>query len=300
MTKKQSGIKKKEADKNRIQYLIESSLIDVLMLTPKPGLMDDYKSSGPDGSSMKDYLSGIRLIAPCLTELFFKGYSWTEEPEAMYPELHQLALKAAEEIIGANEGKNIRRGTVFTMGIICAAAGYDLAMRGENHVKSILSLARRITEKPMEDYYHEIETERPRTYGEMVYHKYGIGGIRTEAAAGFPIIRKVSYPAMAEYRRKYPDPEQNSAILINVLLHIMTALEDSDVISQSDPGGLHWVQNRARYILALGGAFTREGMDELWDWDEDCANIHISPVGSVDVLTATLFLWRLTGRIFEL
>ena len=47
--KKQDVPKNKKADKNRIQYLIESSLIDVLMLTPKPGLVDDYGTGGPEG-----------------------------------------------------------------------------------------------------------------------------------------------------------------------------------------------------------------------------------------------------------
>ena len=298
--KEQNVPKKKKADKNKIQYLIESSLVDVLMLTPKPGLVDDYGTGGPEGVSMEDYLNSIRVIAPRLAEMYIRGFQWDKEPEDICPTFSLMGLEAEEAITEATGGLDIHRGTIFIIGIICAAAGYDLALRGENHVNSILSLTRRIAEKPMEDYYHEFGKERPRTYGEMVYRRYGVGGIRTEAAEGFPVIRKVSYPAMTEYRRKYPDPEQNSAILINVLLQVMSTLKDTCVISQSDPGGLRWVQNRARYILALGGAFTREGMDEIWELDEDCAHIHISPLGSEDILAATLFLWRLSGKIFDL
>ncbi len=295
----QEMLKENRDSKNRIQYLIESSLIDELMLTPKPGLVDDYDRGGMDEAvDMSVLLKGINAITPYLTDLFYAGYGWEKEPEFMFDALRPLGDQAETSMFRATGGIDTHRGLIFSMGIICAAAGYDYAQRGENRVASILKLTERIMKGPVGRFYDGINQDRPRTNGESIFLKYGIRGIRGEAENGFPIIRRVSLPAMAEYRRKHPDPEQNSAILTNVLLHIMTALEDTRVISQSDPGGLRWVQNRARYILALGGAFTREGMDEIWDWNDDCSSIHISPVGSGEILAATLFLWRLSGSIF--
>ena len=285
-----------EINRKKVQDIIESSLVDEILLTPKPGLVDDYGDKGDEEKNL--FLKSARTISPFLTDLFFKGYNWEHEPELLYEEILPIGLEAEKAMYESTEGYDTHKGMIFTMGIISAAAGYDLVSRGENHITSILNISESIMKEPIRRYYEDIKGNKPTTQGERFYAMYGVKGIRGEAAEGFPIIRKVSYPAMIEYRRKYPDPEQNGSILINVLLHIMTALEDTCVISASDPGGLRWLQNRARYVLALGGAFTREGMDELWDWKEDCNRINISPSGSGDILASTLFLWRISGREF--
>ncbi len=286
----------KEIDRKKVQYIIESSLIDEILLTPKPGLVDDYGDKDEREKAL--FLKSAQTISPYMTDLFFKGYDWKYEPEFLYDEILPIGIEAKKAMYESTDGYDTHKGMIFTMGIICTAAGYDLASRGENHITSILSIAESIMKEPMRQFYENLKGNKPTTQGERFYAMYGVKGIRGEAEEGFPIIRRVSYPAMIEYRRKYPDPEQNGSILINVLLHIMTALEDTCVISASDPGGLRWLQNRARYILALGGAFTREGMDELWDWKEDCDRINISPSGSGDILASTLFLWRISGRKF--
>ncbi len=285
-----------EINRIKVQDIIESSLVDEILLTPKPGLVDDYGDNGDEEKNL--FLKSARIISPYLTDLFFKGHEWKQEPESLYEEILPIGLEAEKAMYESTDGYDTHKGMIFTMGIISAAAGYDLASRGENHITSILNISESIMKEPIRRYYEDIKGNKPTTQGERFYAMYGVKGIRGEAAEGFPIIRRVSYPAMIEYRRKYPDPEQNSAILINVLLHIMTSLEDTCVISASDPGGLRWLQNRARYVLALGGAFTREGMDELWDWKEDCNWINISPSGSGDILASTLFLWRISGREF--
>ncbi|MBR5047620.1 MAG: triphosphoribosyl-dephospho-CoA synthase [Eubacterium sp.] len=288
----------KDLDRKKVQFVIESSIIDEILLTPKPGLVDDYKDK--DGPEKEIFLDSARTISPYLTEMFFIGYNWKEEPEGLYDKILPIGREAESAMYETTDGFNTHKGMIFTMGIISAAAGYDLASRGENHITSILTISESIMKEPMRRHYEGVKDHRPTTQGERLYGLYGFKGIRGEAEEGFPIIRKVSYPAMREYRRRFPDPEQNSAILSNVLLQIMTALQDTCIISTSDPGGLRWVQNRARYILALGGAFTREWMDELWDMREDCSRIKISPGGSGDILAATLFLWRISGRRFEI
>ena len=289
-------VRHREIDRKKIHYIIESSLIDEILLTPKPGLVDDYGDKDEEEKVL--FLKSAKVITPYLTDLFFKGYNWKYEPESLYDEIIPIEQEAERAMCESTDGYDTHKGMIFTMGIICTAAGYDLASRGENHITSILGISESIMKEPMRQFYENIKGDKPATQEERFYAMYGVKGICGEAAEGFPIIRRVSYPAMIEYRRKYPDPEQNGSILINVLLHIMTALEDTCVISSSDPGGLRWMQNRARYVLALGGAFTREGMDELWDWKEDCSRINIRPSGSGDILASTLFLWRISGRKF--
>lgn len=70
----------------------------------------------------------------------------------------------------------------------------------------------------------EIEKKQPVSHGEKLYQSYGEAGIRGEAMRGFPVLMELAYPCLKYYRKLGYNHNLSN---INVLLHVMTALNDT-------------------------------------------------------------------------
>ena len=71
----------------------------------------------------------------------------------------------------------------------------------------------------------------------------------------------------------------------------MAHLDDTCVLHRGGPAGLRAVQAGARAVLAAGGCGTRDGQAALRGARPDlCLDRRLSPGGSGDLLSATLFL----------
>lgn len=292
---------------------IEESLIDEVMTTPKPGLVDAKDNGAHTDMDKNTFVRSARAIAPYITEMFLCGYHWRKEPESLFPAIQNIGVEAEKAMFQATQGVNTHKGAIFTMGILAAASGYDLAMnceifrKREQHVFSILSIAEKMMKVPMNNIFESMKGKAPKTHGEKLFAKYGEKGIRGEAEQGFPIIKDVAFPALQSYMEQYQDSmctgnleqdEIQNKININVLLQIMADLSDTCVLSRSDYHGLAWMQKKAKMIYELGGSFTKEGMEAIKQWNEECIRVNISPGGAADILAVTLFLWRITEDEF--
>jgi triphosphoribosyl-dephospho-CoA synthase len=70
----------------------------------------------------------------------------------------------------------------------------------------------------------------------------------------------------------------------------MAELDDTCVLHRGGAAGLRAVQAGASGVLAAGGCHTQLGRRRLTDLDRLCAARGLSPGGSGDLLSATLFL----------
>lgn len=190
----------------------------------------------------------------------------------------------------ATNGVNTHKGIIFTMGILASASGYILKRDHVIDVIKALDASKEMVEEVMEKELAEMLYKDPQTHGEEIYFQYGVKGIREEARSGFPVIRNIAYPKMRKYRIcGYPQNLSN----IEVLLHIMTQLADTNVLSRGDMEELWWVQNTAQSIVNRGGAFSEAGKRAIAKMNRDCILKNISPGGAADMLAATIFLCQM-------
>ena len=110
-----------------------------------------------------------------------------------------------------------------------------------------------------------LQADRPLTAGERLYQAYGITGIRGEVEAGFPSVRQNGLPGLKEAFAK--GAGLNDA-LVHALVHLMTVVQDSNVIWRGGYAKLPFVQQRARDILAQGSIFTDSGRRLLAESEE--------------------------------
>ena len=186
----------------------------------------------------------------------------------------------------ATGGVNPHRGAIFALGLLCAAS----AGIGAGAVPpDICETTRRrwgaaIPAGPVPAASH----------GALAQRRYGAGGARAEAAAGFPTARGIGLPALAEGRRLAP--ADGEAARVHCFFALLEIVEDTNLLHRGGLAGLAYARQAARAFLQHGGV-GQPG------WRREAANVHrafvarhLSPGGSADLLAVTLFL-DASGRI---
>jgi triphosphoribosyl-dephospho-CoA synthase len=132
------------------------------------------------------------------------------------------------------------------------------------------------------------------SHGTNALLKFGAGGARAQAAAGFPHAIEVGLPALRLGRRLAPkDPE---AARVQGFFAILASMEDTNLLHRGGAAGLRYAQEAATRFLEQGGVGQAE-------WREPAAAVHrafvarhLSPGGCADLLAITLFLDALETR----
>ena len=309
---------------DRFRALLEKaaslSLTDEVAATPKPGLVD-RKDNG--AHSDMDYLTfedSIRAILPFIKEMAGIGASWgdkmsEESPDkaagCLFKAIRLSGVKAEKAMFAATGGVNTHKGIIFSMGLAAASAGFlfcsllsddasELSGKKRCPVSAddILFYCGKMCRASMERDFSEIEPGNPKSHGEYLYLKYGIRGIRGEAADSFPAVRNFGLPALREFLSR-PENGTNcggglqNRLSLHILLNLMANVDDTNVLFRTDYASLEYVKQCAFSVLLLGGAETPEGINELVRLNEDFIKRNISPGGCADLLSMTLFLWRL-------
>ena len=181
----------------------------------------------------------------------------------------------------------------------------------------ILSSCRTMCGRAMEQDFAAIRPEAPKTHGESLYLQYGCRGIRGEAADGFPAVSAIGLPAIRrilnqparspQAGRTLQSPQASQAaacpdgalepacsrLCLQVHLELMAGVDDTNVLFRTDYASLHYVKEQAASVLALGGSFSEAGMAALRELNRDFIRRNISPGGCADLLSISLFFWRL-------
>lgn len=285
---------------NVVEECVHDALFGEVYTTPKPGLVDLMDTGAHNDMDYHTFEQSTKAIVPYLAQMFDIGVEWIQSPEQLFQAIRPVGIQAEQAMLTATDGVNTHKGILFTMGILCASAGYCLQRQGTIHVGTILSTSRKMTEQCLCRELQQMKKREPCTHGEILYQAYGEEGIRGQARRGFPIIRQVSYPMMkrlsATMRHSVRRYKQN-VVNLHVLLAVMGELTDTNVLSRSNPQQAAWLRNEAQHILQLGGVQTTEGCNALMHCNEQCIRRNISPGGAADILAATLFLFLLEQRM---
>ena len=170
---------------------------------------------------------------------------------------------------------NTHRGALWALGLLSAGAALGNGRAGA------VGVAARLATIP--DQY----VTGPTSHGANARLRYGVSGAAGEAQAGFPHVRLHALPALRAARRAGAD--EGSARL-EALLALMANLDDTCVLHRGGAEGLHALQSGAQAVRDAGGVRTFEGRRRFTALDDMCLTRRLSPGGSGDLLSATLFL----------
>ena len=190
-------------------------------------------------------------------------------------------------MMAATDGANAHRGAIFSLGLICATEGARDYAPGP-----ALARARTVAET-----WGAAVLRRPASpssHGGVAARRFGVGGAREEAAAGFPIVCAAGLSALEEGRRLRPlDPE---AARVHCFFALMAKVDDTNLLHRGGLDGLRFAKHAAVRFLRAGGVGAPTWRDEAIRVHRAFVARDLSPGGSADLLATTLFLDALERR----
>ena len=247
-------------------------------LTPKPGLVDRRGS----GAHADMDLAMLHASADSLHTAFAQCASAATQ-SATITELRaclgDIGRAGERTMLAATGGVNTHRGALWALGLLSAGAAFGL--------DDAVAVAARLATIP------DPHVTAERSHGAQVRRRYGVFGAAGEAQAGFPHVCLHAVPALRDARRCGAD--EGSARLW-ALLALMATLDDTCVLHRGGRDGLRALQSGAQAVLDAGGIGTAQGRRLFTVLDELCLVRRLSPGGSGDLLSVTVFLDALNER----
>lgn len=277
-----------------IGLLCASCLFYEVSTSPKPGLVDRMNNGAHKDMDFLTFMRSITAIAPYFSKFAEIGCSLNKIDENTLDMIRPMGIECEKSMFKATKGINTHKGAIFSLGILATAAGHSYSKFQDLSSERVCSVVAEIASPAWKDFF-KLNNNGAMSKGEKVYKSYGISGVRGEVASGFRSVREYALPVMKELIScgRY----SRNDIYLQVLLHLMAQVADTNVISRGGLDAVKYVKNTAENALALGGAMTPEGMNEIIRIDEEYIKRNISPGGCADLLSVTMMLYFLENLL---
>lgn len=257
------------------------ALLCEVLTTPKPGLVDRLNNGSHRDMDIFTFAASTAALQPYFAACARIGAQAPTAPDA-FAALRLPGRMAEGVMLEATGGVNTHRGAIFSIGILCAAAG---RLPRENwRADDLLAECAEMTKGLTERDFAGLTPENARTFGQRLYLSHGVTGVRGEAEQGFPLVRQYGYPKLLEGLAAGLElNDAGCAALLALMAHNM----DTNVIHR---GGLEGQRRTAEAAQALLDAEPWPSREALEALDQTLIDQNISPGGSADLLALCYLL----------
>jgi len=262
-----------------VAELAVRSLLCELYATPKPGLVDQNNTGSHRDMDLFTFLRSTAALWPYFRRCAEIGLE-EKDPEAAFAKLREAGLEAEQRMLRATGGVNTHKGAIFTLGILCGAAGMvpaDQWKDPEALGAQCAAMTRGLVRRDLSG------EEEPRTTGEKLYAQFGLTGARGQAEAGFPGARN----ALPVLEKGLEQGLSLNDALCAALVHILSSVQDTCMIRRGGRVMQMQLQAALKTMLSVQPYPTKEVLESL---DQMFIKRNLSPGGSADLLAATCFL----------
>lgn len=253
--------------KSTVPYLVadlaERALRLELDTTPKPGLVDRQDNGAHKDMDYALMSKSISALRPYLTRLAVESAKDIDPAK-----IKEIGIEAEKAMLKATGGVNTHKGALFCIGLSVAAASCLACSTGAVEAYSFKELVSRAAS--------EIPSARG-THGAEAKRSFKAVGALENARAAYPELFTDWLPY---YRSLEGDPFRCH----KTLLHIMTTLDDTNILHRRGAEGLAHAEAEAARLLE---DFSESGLSSL---NKDFIRENISPGGSADMLSLTIFI----------
>lgn len=251
--------------------LAERALRLELDTTPKPGLVDRQDNGAHKDMDYALMSKSISALRPYLTRLA------VESAKDIDPvKIKEIGIEAEKAMLKATSGVNTHKGALFCIGLSVAAASNLASATGSVEAYSFKELVSRAAS--------EIPSARG-THGAEAKRSFKAVGALENARAAYPEL-------FADWLPYYRSLEGDPFRCHKTLLHIMTTLDDTNILHRRGAEGLAHAEAEAARLLE---DFSESGLSSL---NKDFIRENISPGGSADMLSLTIFIESIINNIY--
>lgn len=260
--------------KSTIPYLVadlaERALRMELDTTPKPGLVDRRDNGAHKDMDYALMSKSISALRPYLTRLAVESAKDIDPAK-----IKEIGIEAEKAMLKATGGVNTHKGALFCIGLSVAAASYLASTTGSVEAYSFKELVSRAAS--------EIPSARG-THGAEAKRSFKAVGALENARAAYPEL-------FTDWLPYYLSLEGDPFRCHKTLLHIMTTLDDTNILHRRGAEGLAHAEAEAARLLE---DFSESGLSSL---NKDFIRENISPGGSADMLSLTIFIESIINNI---
>ncbi len=271
------------------------ALLYEVTLTPKPGLVDCANDGSHSDMTLATFIDSTAVLTAHFYRYIKIGFdNFRQDPQIIFNLLREEGIEAERSMFDATNGINTHKGVNFSFALILGATGAYLAQNPNKNVKdsftaddtrAICQLIVPMTSHLIANDLQNLAEKEQLTYGEKLYLNYGIKGPRGEAAEGYPSLTKNALP----YLRNHANSTSDKRFLqLKLLLHLMTFVEDANLIHRGGIGALRTVQKEAKELKDKNLA-SPDLCKQLSDYNDHLVQLHLSPGGSADLFALSLY-----------
>lgn len=129
----------------RIGELAHEALIEEVITTPKPGLVDLYSNGAHTDMDADTFRRSAEALRPFFVLMAQRGMEARGTPEEMFASIRKTGMDAEQAMYAATGGVNTHKGIIFTFGVFCAAAGRCLCENRELTPENLLAMQQAMT-----------------------------------------------------------------------------------------------------------------------------------------------------------
>jgi triphosphoribosyl-dephospho-CoA synthase CitG len=265
-----------------IGELAFEALMDELNTTTKPGLVDRRNSGAHTDMDYDTFVRSAEALIPHFRRFARMGLESRCLPEpVLFRQMREVGQSAESDMYAATGGVNTHKGAIFSIGLLCGAAGRLIASGQHLSAICLSRMAAKMTAGLCDVELKAARGKLRHTAGERVFLKYGARGARGEAESGFESVRKYGLPRLSELLRRGDD--KNTA-QVRTLLSLMQGVTDTNVLARHDMNTALSLKSRA---ATLHRRYSEDGVRRM---DDALIAAHISPGGCADLLAVTIFM----------
>ena len=295
LTIREVSMKEKENYAHQVASLAQRAILFEVTTTPKPGLVDRFDSGAHKDMDFFTFLSSSSALYKGLYNCTMAGIEFRDNDYSkLLEKIRPIGIECENDMFLATKNVNTHKGIIFSLGILCAAAGnlYSnniLLISAETLCNKAALMSKNLVAKD----FKEIELKKKLTHGELLYKNYGFKGIRGEVESGFKTVIDKTIPIIRNWSFN-KDFDKND-LFLEILLNLMAYSEDTNVVSRGGIEALIYVQNASKKFLEAGSMNQSNAKKKLLVMNDKFIEKNISPGGSADLLAVTIFLALMEG-----
>ena len=262
-----------------IARLAVGSLYTELCLYPKPGLVSLVDSGSHSDMNAATFMRSLFSLRHYFRDICLAGLG-----DAPFARLKQLGIAAEKAMLKATRGINTHRGAIFSLGLLCAAAGRARA-QGTPMTPAALRATMLIRwGEELAMHASAPSTPAAASNGLRVAAQYAASGAREEGALGLPSVFEIGVPALQASRAR---GATMTMARIDALFALMAHISDSNVYHRAGPQGAQTVRTHARRFLEAGGTANADWLGQALASHQVFVQRRLSPGGAADLLATS-------------
>lgn len=272
--------------------LARQSLVTEVTLAPKPGLVDPFSNGAHADMDHRLFMTSIEALTPFLSRYVALGRQAEALPD-LFAALRRCGAAGEAAMLRATRQVNTHKGANFSYAVLLGALGWclrtnSLAELQATNFEPVFNAVQTMTAGITAADFAHVRTKSRLSYGEELYVKYGILGVRGEAEAGYPALTRIALPFLATHQQLGTEYRY-----LQLMVYLIAHLEDGNVLHRGGQNGLRRVKAYARRLVEREWTDENQFYAALERFDRQLIAWHLSPGGTADLLALSIFFDQL-------